>query len=549
MRVLSQILVASALSLGLGLAPGCKNTGGAGGDTSAPDKPKRKAGMPKPYRVPAKPELAVYIATPAAAMTAAQAYVPGVLPNQRALLEQAISGSANELDKQLAGFVDLQRPWAAVMIDGQSIVWLPIVEGRHGTLSGLLAPKPPEGKFGAVNLQRTGAGPKLAWFDAKSGYIALADDLRGISTARTLPNALGKNGLSVAASAAQARRFTGQAPFSRIEVTGAGPNDFTLVIEDADTSEIPELAKFSEGALTGMLEAEHIAAGVSSKYKDHAKWTKKTLSDTKRQIDKQNFLIRGNLSDLNRRLGAVLRSWDGRFVTGMASKHLVLGFGSKDPGHMGQATHQLIRGVRDNISMARQFGFSVPKIVFNKSKLTAAGYNVAVVSLKGAKKVVPKQYWALIDDRGDLRIAMAFSKNAGAGFVVVGPTCDRVIKTWLEETKGATKGSSSAGDLAAATFAVTPAKLASLASGDINRVLGLNATGKPTKIVVSRDEARYEIRVKGPKITGATRAGPGSRVARPGAAGRRAQPTRSASGGRPARAPARTKSSRTKSAG
>lgn len=534
MRRLPRLLFASTLILGFAFAPGCKKTGASTTTNAAgkPAKPPRKAGMPKPYRLPAKPELAAFVAAPAEAIAASRSYGQGLLPQPRTLIAKAIADAPTDFDRKLAALVDTGRPWAAVRTEGQNILWLPIVPAKKAQLTALLTPKPPEGKFGAVNLQRPGAGAKLAWLDGQSDYLALADDLRGISTARNLPHEYGKQGLFVTVTAEQARRLTGQAPFSRVELKGAGAHDFTLVSEDTDTSLAPELSKLTAGALTGMLDAEQVALGVSSKYADYSGWVKKVLSDTKRTVDRQNFLVRGNLENLHRRLGSMLRQWDGRVAVGVGPKrHLLLGFGAKDTAKMGGATHHMLDGVRDNVSTARSLGISIPKVRFQKKKTTVAGSNIAVVALEGAKKVVPRELWPLIgEDRGDLRIAMAFPKRAGGAMIVVGPSADKVLGTWLEQTQRATPGSDTTGDFAAATFAVDPQTMATLGSGDIRAVaaklMSLSADRAPTKVVVRRDEARYEVKVKGPKLEPAAPTRATTAVSRRRATPGRTAPTR-----------------------
>lgn len=552
MRARFPTLLASALTLGLALVPGCKRDG----DTSSPStvaapKPTRKAGMPRPYRLPAQPEMAAFIAAPDEAMAAARMYAAGVLPQGRQMLSSALSANPSADDRKLAAWIDDSKAWAAVRAENQDILWLPIQADRVAELKGHLAGKPPAGSFGAVNLQRTNAGPKLAWFDEQTGYLALADDEKGIATAPHIPFEYGKNGgFYVTITAEHARRIAGQAPFSRLEIKGAGPHDFELVTEDTDVSQAPELAKLTEGALTGMLEAKQIAVAASSKYKDHEAWVKKVLGDTGRTVSKQNFLVRGNLEQLHRRLGATLRSWDGRMVVGVGPKdHLLLGFGSGDPKKMGGATHHLIEGVRDNISMARQFGIDIPKVRWAKNKTTAAGHNIAVAAVESARKVIPSEFHSLIGERGDIRIAMAFSDRLGGAMVVVGPSSDVVLKRWLEQTQSAKAGDATKGDFAAATIAVDPKHFATIANGDVEaaaaKLLGLNAEKDPTRIVVRRQDKRYEVRVTGPKldVTPTRAASAGSRAGSPHlgrATGSRSAASRS-SGGKPvASKPARS---------
>ena len=509
MRARFPTLLASLLAAGLAFAPGCKRDQSSASSTIAAPKPTRTAGMPRPYRLPAKPDMAIYVEAPDEAMAAARVYAAGTLPHGRQMLTSALSDSPSQDDRKLAAYVDTQQPWAAVRIENQDILWLPIVAAKRAEVKGMLAGKPSVGSFGAVNLQRSTAGPKLAWLDEKTGYLALADDEKGIATAPHIPFEYGKQGaFFVTITAEHARRIAGQAPFSRLDIKGAGPHDFELVTEDTDTSQAPDLAKLTEGALTGMLEAKQIAIAASSKYKDHASWVKKVLGDTGRTVSKQNFLVRGNLEQLHRRLGAMLRSWDGRMAVGVGPKnHLLLGFGSGDPKKMGGATHRLIEGVRDNVSMARQFGIDIPKVRWAKKKTEGAGQNIAVAAVENARKVVPKEFHSLIGERNDIRIAMAFPERLGGAMVVVGPSADVVLKRWLEQTQSATAGNDSKGDFAAATIAVDPKHFNTIANGDIEtaaaKLLGLSAEKDPTRVVVRREDKRYEVRVKGPKIEAA----------------------------------------------
>lgn len=502
MRALPRILALSLLGATFGVAaPACKKSG-PDTEQPAPKKPKRKAGMPKPYKLPAKPAMAVHVEMPEDAGDTAAAYTGGAVRRPGPLMRIALAGKGNatDLDKKLVSALDKRRPWSAAVVQGQTILWVPVRADKAGAVKSMLSNKPPVGKFGAVDLQRSGAGAKLAWYDKDTNYIAFADDERGLATARVLPSEYGTSSIYLSINAAQAKRFSDYVPFDRIEVRGKGPHDFKLTTEGLKTDGVARLDDISNGALTGMLESKQIAVGVSTRLEDHEAYVNKVMSRAKSEVNKAPSIAKGNLEGLRRRLGAALRSWNGRTMVGVGpSRHVLLGFGADDVGKMGGATHQLMQGVRDNVATARMFIKSVPKVRWAGKKREAAGVNIAVVALESAKKHIPSEYHELLNSRGELRIAMAFPKRAGGGMFVIGPDSEDVLATWLEQTKGATKGEDSKGHFVAATFAVSPSKLASLDPGSISSVLGLSAQAKPTKVVVRQKDGDYVVKVKGPK--------------------------------------------------
>ncbi|MCB9714929.1 MAG: hypothetical protein H6712_13770 [Myxococcales bacterium] len=511
---LQRLFLLGALSLGLA-AGACKRTTGSSdtspGSSSGDDggstrgrRIRRQPGMPRPHRLPASAPIVIHLERPAKALGGLRAYAPE-LPDDRVLLRQAVTDAGGgPFESQLVTMIDLERPWDAAFVEGELIVQMPILAARVSAVAALLADKPPVGRFGAVDLQSTGGPtPKLAWLDAEHATLTLADTEQGLATGSTLAAAYGKQAVRVDLQGAEARKVAPQLRLESLELRGAGPHDFEATAVGVPPELLAQLSKLDAGALTGLLESPGIAAGGSSRYTDYANDVKSILADLKRQVDRQSFIVQGNLENLRQRLAAVLRSWNGRTMVGVGpAKHLRLGFGADDPSKMGGAIFYLISGINDNLGMARSIGFEVPKLRFARNVRTVGESNVAVLVLEKARKYVPAELAPLVDDRGELRITMSFPKRLGAGMFVIGPGAESTLVQWLEDTQKATSASDSAGDLIAATAAVDPTTLAPMLQpgADPLAMLGLSADREPTRVVVQRDGTTVKVRVKGPEI-------------------------------------------------
>ncbi len=547
---LPRLLLLSAVSVPLAggackqnQTPDSPQTGttAADDDTTAnkPRRQRRKPGMPRPLRLPATSPMVAHVQHPGDVIAELRAYAPD-LPAGHELLQQAVTAvGGGELETQLASAVDLERPWDMASVDGELIIHVPLVRSRLGTVAGLLASKPPVGKFGGVDLQRGGVpGPALAWLDAEAGTLTLASTERGLATGRELARQYGKQPLRLELEGDEVRKYAPAFALTSLKLTGEGGHNLSLRAEGVPAEAFEPLKDLEAGALTGLLESPAIAAGASSKYVHYARDVKKIMGDAKRQVDRQNFLVRGTLEDLLRRFGAVIRSWNGRVMVGAGPKnHLLVGLGADDPKKMGGAAFHFLRGVIDNLELARSIGVSVPKIRFQKNKSSAAGSSIAVVALERAGKQLPRELAPLINDRGDLRIAMAFPSRTGAAMLVVGPDCNRVMQQWLEATAKATPASDSEADFIAATVAVSPGAIKPLLEGgDPSALLGLNASREPTQITVVRDGDRVDVRVKGPKAAQqARRAGDRRAPGRVPPQGRAPRATPSRNPGKPVR--------------
>ena len=515
MHHLRRSLVLSALSLALASSPACKRnqttsdtTPGASqasaGEASTPAKrPRRPPGMPRPLRLPADAPIVIHVESPGDAIAGLQAYLP--LPEGHGLLQELVSQvpGSGELEQQLAAAIDLERPFDVASVDGQLIVHVPIVPARVESVAALLADKPPVGRFGAVDLQRgTVPGPKLAWLDRETGTLTLADDERGLATGRHLAKAYGKEPLRVQLQGSEARKYAPQLVLERLDVRGEGPHDFELEAKGVPPEVFAQLEALQPGALTGLLESPRIAVGASSKYTHYDRDVKRLLADLKRQVDRQSFLVKGTLEDLLRRFGSVARSWNGRTMVGVGPKnHVLVGVGTASPQKQGGALFHLLNGVLDNLELARSIGLEVPKLRFQRNKSSAAGHNVSVIALEDARGYLPPEARSLLNDKGDLRIAVAFPERTGAGLVVIGPDCNTVMGQWLEDIASATPARESEDDFLSATLAVDPGAVEPLlAGGDPAALLGLAAAREPTRITVERDGDTVKLSVKGPKL-------------------------------------------------
>ena len=493
MRLLTRALACSLLVL----APAsCKNQ--QDGTTGPGARVKRKPGMPRPLRLPAEPKAAMHVANPKQVLNQLAAYSPGA-QKPRAMIRQALGQSNVGFEEQLVDHVHLGKPWSSVVVEGQTIVHVPLKENAVGTVSQMLASLPKEGNFGAVRLQRApeDRGPKLAYLDRKAMTLTLADDLRGIATGPAIAGAYGKHKLFITLNQRQAAKYGLELPAQSVMIKGSGIHDFKLEATGVQET-VPGQERMANGALTGMLESPKIALGFSTKYAQYKEDVNRIIGDANRRVSKQNFLVRGNLEELLKRAKAAMRAWNGRTMVGVGpANHVLLGVGSDDQ-KFGTKVLYFIAGVMSNLKTAKTFGVSVPRIRFARSKDKAAGNNIHVIALEGAKKHVPQQYHSLIDHRGDLRVAFSFpTKRLGGAMVVAGPDCQNVLKAWMTDTANATPGARTRDHFAAATIAVPPPTIQKVMADETPATaLNLSASKKPTKVVLKRNEDKVNLKVK-----------------------------------------------------
>jgi len=518
MHRLSRLLVLCTLSLGLTTTTGCKRTQSSSdtspgatssSDGDGPSRPKRvrrKPGLPRPLRLPTRSPILLHVQMPADAIAGLRSYAPQLRAGN-GLLQDAVAQmpGSGELEQRLAAAVDLERPWDVVSVDGELIVHVSILPVHVKPIATLLADKPPVGRFGGVDLQRGAApGPKFAWLDQETKTLTLASSERGLATGRHLAREYGKVPLRVELTGADVRKYVPQFALESLEVTGAGLHEFEIDAKGVPPEVLAQFDSLQPGALTGLLDSPRIAAGASSKYAHYERDVRKILGDVKRQVDRQSFLVKGTLQDLSRRLGATMRSWNGRIMVGVGPKnHVLIGLGADDPKKMGGALFHLMTGVIDNLELARSIGVSVPKIRLKRNRNEAAGSNISAIAIADARKYLPPEAHGLLADKGDLRIAVAFPSRTGAALVVAGPNSPEVLAAWLEDIADATPGDESTKDFIAATAAVSPRQVQPLIEGgavDLRALLGLQASKEPTTLRLVRTGDRLTAEVSGPKI-------------------------------------------------
>ena len=503
MRALSRLLLATTLCVPLAACKhdGAKTTGPGGANVEAP---ARKPGMPRPYKVPAKPELALHVAAPAQLIDVGAAHVPGV-PDARALVRQTL-GRYGDFERALGDYVDLDRSWDAALVSGQLVAQIPLTDAGVAQVKGLLADKAPAGKFGAVNLGTTGPGPKLAWLDEQTKLLTLADDERGLATGADVAAAFASKPVFFTTDAAQAQKYGAIVPFQSIAVSGSGTDALDIRIEGVAAEHLARLGDIEAGALTGLVESRHLAAAVTTRYAHADRDVKSIMSRGQRQVDQVPFFVKGNAEDLLRRAGAFLRSWNGSVMVGVGPKqHLYIGLGSDDARKTGLAFNHLMNGVMSNLSLAKTFGVGVPKLRYAKNKSETSGVTISALALEGARKYVPSEYHALLNGDGDLRIAIAFVNRTGAMMIVAGPGCVSAMQNWIEDIKTATPAADSRGDYLASSVALDANVVRTLLAGTMRpeQLLQLDAGRAPSTVVVRRKDADFDIAIRGPKLTGA----------------------------------------------
>ncbi len=503
MRVLSRALLASLLVVG---PASCKKSNGPG-STSGADKTKgtrkktpRPKGMPKPLRLPKKPEGLLFVESPNRVLGVATEYSPAK-DDARQLLQTMVAQTGIGFETNLSAHVGLGRPWAMAIVDGQTIVHVPIQAKSLGSVEAMLKGKAAEGEFGAVRIPRPESRswlPAIAYLNKDAKTLTLAGDLRGIATGPELARAYGKKPISISFTKEQASRYGVELLADEVVVTGKGPRKFTLEVRGM-SQPIPELNKFTNGALTGMLESKHIAAGFSTKYANYQNEVNSIISQANRQVSKQNFLVRGTLEELLKRAKSMLRHWNGRVMVGVGpARHVKIGLGADNPEKAGQSTLFFLRGILDTTKTARSFGVGgIPRIRLATNKDKGAGSSIHVVALENATRYIkdPRVH-PLLNERGDLRVAFSFVPRQGGAMLAAGPDAQGVLKTWLEDTAKATGGNASKNDFVAATFAVDANTIETLMR-DQSQALNLNAAGKPLKAVLSRNGNDYTVRVGG----------------------------------------------------
>jgi hypothetical protein len=502
-----------AVCLTLGFAGACRQP-------TTPDGKPPKGGdeaitaevrLPDPLPLPEQPRLASWIGQPSVALAMVAPYSPvqidlrdGAERMLAQLTEAALAG-------EIARAIDLRAPFSNVILDdGQEVIRLSLRDDARVSLAGRLSELERRGEFGAVKLpprsapagevRRAPTREWLTWIDeGDGGTLVLANSLEGLVTGRSLAAAYGAEPVFFTVDP-DLLPIPVDLPFSR--VTGRG--DLSAVVIEAQTIDGQDpLAEYpiTTGTLGGLLESSQISAGASSRYAKYQEAVRKVIVEVNAQVAELPFLVRGIGEGLAAKLNTALRTWDGRVLAAMGPQnHVRLAYGATDVEKSRVAILRLLQSVVDNVSMARNFSSQVPKMSLRRKVATADGEDIEVFVLHDAASLA-SELRPLVDADRRLNIAMAWSKRAGGGMIVIGPKAADELASWLEETKGSSHEAADA-QLLAARFAADPEQLRPLLGNpnvDISQLVGLAATGPRWHLTVADQGAgKYVIGVTTP---------------------------------------------------
>ncbi|MEE9381932.1 MAG: hypothetical protein V3V08_00770 [Nannocystaceae bacterium] len=458
--------------------------------SKAPPPPRH---LPPALALPREPPAAAHVAAPAALLATLDPYVPESLHPTLFLRRELGRVTTPAMASALASAVDPYKAWSAARLGPQNeIAYFPVRTKAASDLRFRLAKLPPKGKFGAVTLPAAAAGkgrparPRyIAWYDERSGTLTIARTLRGTVTGPKLRTTYGHKTVTLRLAGNQIPRGI---PLSNVTATGS-LGDFSIRAKFRAGQDPIAQNELRAGALTGLLDDPGIIAGGSTRWSGSDNFIKKTISRTRKEVGRQSFLVRGVLEDMAAKFYTALRSWDGRALIALGRpKHLRLAFGSTDPAKSERAVLRLLAQVKANAEILRNFTSGVPKVSLRKNAATAGKRKVHRVTLSGIRKYVPAELKPLLDAKGRLKLALAWSPRAQAGLVVVGPQATDELKRWLRATSRATPGAQTRKDVLAGTLSVAPAQLAQLSSAAPSwaRLWSLRGGGPRSDLVARR---------------------------------------------------------------
>ncbi len=504
------------LTLSLALVGGCKQS-----SSKHADSPEGKAGrkdkdkgkeqakqivLPEPLELPADPPLATWLVHPNQVVARIQPYSPFQLDVRMVTKMLLANVTRSDLATLVSDAIDLERPFANVVLPGgQEIVRVEPMAGKRDALVQALAGLPAAGEFGAVALPPPDGAPAskqawLAWLDPQDGTLVLATSDRALVSGRGMPAAYGREAVffTVDAAAMQgAAALPVELPFGRVEARG---NLDALHVEaelvgDAQADPLAELP-ISQGTLGGLLAAPELSIGASSRYAEYDSTVKDIIRQVNGQVDQLPFLVRGIGEDLAKKLNTVLRSWDGRVLAAIGPVgHVRIAYGSDDPDKAKVAMIRLLQAVVDNLKFFRNFSSDVPNIALKRDVAQGDGVGVDLLVVHDAAGLVPTELRTLVDPKGKLNVAMAWSPRAGGGVMVIGPQASEQLASWLDATKAAPSGADTAQELLAGMLGAHPDGVRTLVQQgepQLDDVLGLAPADSPRwSVSIDKQEGRY----------------------------------------------------------
>ena len=515
-----------ALALGAALGGACKKQPQQKPDAHGRDEvaatpnPVVQQGLPAPHKLSREPDAAMHVATPAATLAAAAAYVPQVPAlaefGAQILSTQGPSEWATTVGAQLDG----QRAWTGANVAGEDILHFALQRGGVVKVQVAMAKFARRGEFGAVVLppaalavkdgdlvRATTPGPeRLAWIDTIANTLTIASTLEGLATGRELAGTYGKQPLWFTMTETRGQPLFGSFPYGRVEATGAGLHSLDISAAARKGQKLPVLRDIAPGPIGGPLTSKSIAAGVSTRWTGYKEAVREVTHQLQVMVDRAGFAGRMMLDPIADQATRVLKTWNGRVLLAVGpAKHLRLGLGADDPfaAHRGLLT--LLRDVTENLQLARMFVSNIPNASLKK---VGDNPDIWMLTATGLGNQLPPALRTLLDD-GRLRVAFNGSAHAGGVLVVIGPRADSELKAWLGEAANAASGKDGMKDLLHATTAASPEAVAAVLQALeqnatdklLTAVLALTADRAPTQLVMRKVGERYEITVRGPEAT------------------------------------------------
>lgn len=508
-------MLRAALALALLSGPAACKRGGqnANGSTRVPDANTRAAQgapagveLPDPLALPASPETLLHVQNPAQSAAYLAAWAPGQSdPNAWLGMELAAFIDPPVAD-QIAASIDPRGPWDAVEFGDAAVFHLPVVAAALPGLNERLGSFEAAGSFGAVALPSRDAARVLAWAreTADGPRLTLARSEAGLVAGVQLASTYGRAPLVAAADVDRLRLAVdpAQVPVTRVSAEGTIEN-LKVRLELREGEDPFAELELGEGAMSSLLRDPATLAAASSRYTGYKKAVGRTISEIQGQIDDLPFLLKGWATDLASRFNAILRSWDGRLMAGVADGHVRFAYGSDDPKKSGVAVLHFLRGALDGLSLVRNFSNDVPDIRLKKNVARSGNIEVHRLDVRGAKRMA-RELEPLLDASGVLHVAMAFDARFAGGVVVVGPDAAAQAVKWIEGTQQPV-GPIEGAPAAAMHFGLSAQQLASLqtlAQGgelDLQSLWSWKASGPPVHIEVRQVDARHlEVHLRGP---------------------------------------------------
>lgn len=515
-------LLASCLAL-----TACKRRGeeSAGpGDRTAVTPAGKKVVLPAPLAVDAAPRVGVHVRDPLAAIATLRSLLPGV-PAESAVAETILATQVPaELAQKLAPMIADRRPWLGAELAGEDILHLPLRAEDTASAAALLGALPAEGEFGAVRLpdaaihlrdpdrglaeERGGAEPtrpqRLAWVDVERNALTIAGSLAGVVTGRQLTGSYGKDDLWLVIEGDRIREYGVEFPYRRITARGAGLHDLRIDVEADPQRGLPQVPDLLPGTLANLHGGDFLALAASARWAGYQDAVKQIIREMNRNLDQAGFAAKMILDSLVQQASAVLRMWNGRVFVGIGpAGHLAIAAGAEEPLRAGQGLVRLVGAVIDNLELARMFTSNVPKLGLRRHSKDP---EIHVLTVHGARGMLPTPARGLVDEKGGLRVAFGFSANSGAVYGMIGPKAETELAAWAAAIAAAPPASEGggAGDLLALTVALAPEQIAEVlgqglaAEQIIQSGLGLGAGRAPTQITIRQESDRYVIESRGP---------------------------------------------------